>query len=941
MSKVVGPTSIPNPSYPLAGLAVATMFRGEPGQLLRWCNFHLNAGADQLYVVLDRPGADLSALPVDPRVQWHQVDQAVWEIFYPVGSRNVERKQLDAFRWMARRAATDGHRYLAFIDADELILLTEPFAKIAARFPEASAITFPVREMWHAEGTSTSEPFAATLALRRSSGQSVGMSRAFGWRSSFLHNGLMGYDAGKTVYRLPLASGETSLHRPRNGSLAAGAVDGRTGGSVLHFDSGSLATWNARWAARLDGGTVATRLAPHRRAQQRLFAQVLRQPPEEQAEFFRLFFSLSEEAQGVLKDEGELECVDVHVPLTGPLSLEPEATARTTPKLRRLPPLADRVDHQFALVCNKRFVMPTFATMASVLARIGEKGGVRFVVLGDGLDTADVVRLRSLEHSEFDVEVRVHHVTEDLDRDVGTEDAKRTTFARIYLIDYLPPQRTVYLDSDVLATRDFTELFELDMGQACLAGVPDSAALRLAADPALVPIQQRTRLMGITHGEPLEYLNGGVLVFDLDNRDFRELALRARALVVLQGRALKQRDQDALNIAFSGRKHRLESTYNYMTQFYVSDRCLEGPLMQRKYAYADASLIHFSGKVKPWESATDDFYNGLYRRLVVEAEERLGVSCDFYFSKPAPLPRRSWAKDRWVDTLQASVERPSIQERGMDVELVDMSDTGAYLSISSEMYALARANGLRLAALADGRTLLQVSLQELGPAQAHLARSRTQGVRKLPFDLVQALAPIGGVARQVELVVDGPGSDSHLGFARSLGVVDIVTAGASSTSEPLRAAGVDGQLEALSGGWLVGWYRVGSVSGEEKVSLFIGDDLVSIREPSIERKDVSTDGQIKGFKFDVAKLLKFGYGSGDRELSVRVTRSNIPLPGAPLSVADTDAELRYDPKRDEWVERTSFEAVVAKLHKLQRPRPLLHRVRRRLSNLHRPAQSQQ
>ena len=57
MSKVVGPTSIPNLSEPLAGLAVATMFRGEPTQLLQWCNFHLNAGADQLYVVLDRPGS--------------------------------------------------------------------------------------------------------------------------------------------------------------------------------------------------------------------------------------------------------------------------------------------------------------------------------------------------------------------------------------------------------------------------------------------------------------------------------------------------------------------------------------------------------------------------------------------------------------------------------------------------------------------------------------------------------------------------------------------------------------------------------------------------------------------------------------------------------------------------------------------------------------------
>ena len=590
--------------------------------------------------------------------------------------------------------------------------------------------------------------------------------------------------------------------------------------------------------------------------------------------------------------------------VAGPLTLISSATLPAAPELRRLPPLAARVDYQFALVCDKRFVKPTFATMTSVLSRIGDSGCVRFVVLGDGLEAADVVRLRTLEHTAFDVEVRVHHITADLDRDVGTEDAKRTTFGRTYLIDYLPPQRTVYLDGDVLATRDFTELFELDLCGACLAGVPDSAALRLVADPALVPIQQGNRLMGITNGDPLEYLNGGVLIFDLENPDFRELALRARALVVMYGRALKQRDQDAMNIAFSGRKYRLESTYNYMTQFYVSDRCLEDSLIQRKYASADASLIHFSGKIKPWEAADDEFYNGLYRRLVAEAEERVGVSCEFYFSKPAPLRRRSWAADRWVDALRASAERPVLPEPAVDIEVVDLCDTGAYLKVSSEMYDLAQAGGLRLAALGDRTTLFAVSLDRLGVPQAHLAGRVTQGVRKLPFDLVHALAAGGGVARQLELVVTSPGYDAHAGFVRSVGVVDIVVTGTfatSATADLLRATGVDGQLEALSDGWLMGWYQPCSDSSKETVSLYIGDELVSMKVPALGRKDLSADGHIRGFKFNVAYLLSLGYSSGDQEISVRVTRSNIPLRGGRLSVADIQADLRYDAERDDWV----------------------------------------
>src|SRR6185295_11286616 len=182
---------------------------------------------------------------------------------------------------------------------------------------------------------------------------------------------------------------EIRLHRPRSGSLAARAVSGRENGVVLHYDAGSVATWNARWAARLEGDTQATRLRSQRRSQQRLFSHVLREPPERQGEFFRQFFCLDREAQAVLEGAGELDRVDVRRWVVGPHTLIPNATASAVSDLRRLPPLADGVDYQFALVCNKRFVRPTFATMASVVSRIGDRGSVRFVVLGDGLDATD------------------------------------------------------------------------------------------------------------------------------------------------------------------------------------------------------------------------------------------------------------------------------------------------------------------------------------------------------------------------------------------------------------------------------------------------------------------------------------------------------------------------------------------------------------------------
>ncbi|MBO0844809.1 MAG: glycosyltransferase family 2 protein [Nocardioides sp.] len=883
---------------PLAGIAVYTLFRGEQSQLLQWCNFHLNEGADRLYVMLDCPPAELvSALPTDPRIRWDVMDQRTWDSLYPPKSQNVERKQVDGLWSTALRAAADGHNYLAFVDADELISLSQPFAEMADRFRDASALTLPVREMWYARSDNRTEPFGATLAVRAPGARRVNVSRAFGWRAQFLRNGLLGHDAGKSVYRLPMAEGEITVHRPRTGRLAALTVDlPHDSAEILHFDSGSVATWNAKWGARLQGDTVASGLGPQRLAQQQLFSHWLHQPPRDQESFFQEFFSLDEDAQRLLADEGLLERVDVRKMISSPL---PPDTATDTSLVQL--PAADRVDYQFALVCDKRFVKPTFATMTTVLAQTGQQGSTRFVVLGDGLDRNDVLHLKSLEHTDFDVRVIVHDIKADLDRDIGTEDVKRATFGRIYLVDYLPEQRTIYLDGDVLATRSFTELFELDLGGACLAGVPDSAALRLVANPAGVPVEQRNRLIGITDGDPLEYLNGGVLVFDLENPDFRSLALHSRALVVMQGRALKQRDQDAMNIAFAGRKFHLDSTYNYMTQFYVSDRCLDGDLMRRKYDAADATLVHFSGKIKPWESLEDEFYNGLYRRLVTNAERRVGVSCGFYFSTPAPRARHQWAADRWAQVLGSRAGEPGNREPVADIEVVDLSDEGVYLTVSADMYELASARDLRLAARVLDTTLFEVSFDGLTPPRAHLATQVKQGIRMLPCDLARALAICDGVARHVELVVTDPASEGDTGFVRPIAVVDVVAAGASATPHLLDELGADGALEALVDGWLSGWYRPRVEGADEPVSLYIDGELAALRPPEHPRPDLGDGGRIRGFRFNVERLLRLGYGGTSRAVSVRVAGTNIPLRGAPLVVSDPSRNLRFDPARDRWV----------------------------------------
>lgn len=870
---------------PLAGVALYTMFRGDPEQLVGWCNLHLGAGAERLYVVLDCPPDGLvDRLPADPRVHWEVRDQDHWDRLYPAHAQNVERKQVDGLRWAARRALADGIGLLGFVDADEVLDLAEPLADLAARHPGAPAFTVRPREMWFAPGDDLDHPFGATLALRPSAARGGGWNRAFGWRAQFLRDGLMGHSAGKTVYRVPLVEGAVTVHQPRRGTRLAGrrVVLPRDRARLLHFDSGSVATWNAKWHARSSGRTVAAGLEAQRRAQQHFFEHVLVQPEEEQRRFFASFFGLDDRARALLEADGLLEHVDLRDRAAGPLPVPGRGDAG----LLQVDWAEDRVDFQFALVCDRRFVRPTFATMVSVLSQMGDLGRTRFVVLGDGLAGEDVSRLKSLEHTRYDVQVVVHDITADLDRDVGTEDPKRATFGRIYFVDYLPRQRTVYLDGDVLATRPFPELFGLDMGDACLGGAPDSAALRLVANPAGVPIQQRTRLMGITREEPLEYLNGGVLLLNLDHPDFRELALRARALVVMYGRSLKQRDQDAMNLAFSGRKLALDSTYNYMTQFFVSERCVDGDLPRLKYAAADASLIHFSGRIKPWERSDDEFYNGMYRRLVLAAEQAVGVSCDFYFSVPRRAAHARRTPERWAEVLRPQSTTDAAPP-GDDLVLVDVTDAALFVVLSTPMALLAAERDLRLALVLGGETLVEAPLRDASPPVLHLAERVAPGVRRVPVDLPGALARHGGVVRGAELLLRTPdGSDERL-----LETLDLVASGNAAYATSTSEVGVAGSLVELTGGELVARLAA-DWAGSVPLSVLVDDELVA-RVPVT----TSAAGDEVEARVPVGDLRDRGYRNGS--LTLRVSRSNVPLEGA-LTMTQLSGTRRRDPATGKW-----------------------------------------
>ena len=303
------------------------------------------------------------------------------------------------------------------------------------------------------------------------------------------------------------------------------------------------------------------------------------------------------------------------------------------------------------------------------------------------------------------------------------------------------------------------------------------------------------------------------------------------------------------------------------------------------------------------------------------------MTCEFYFSKPAPLPRRSWATERWVDTLRASVERAVVLGLGWT--------SWSWTCLTPVHISASR----RRCTTWLGRTAYDSLLSEAGrtvrgfaprggprsaPRPERDARAAQAAVRSRPGS-----AACGGVARQVEL--SSPGRIRSSRRIRTLsGVVDIWR-----LAPPLRRAALRGQRPRPVGGALherlLGWYQVGSAARRRsrchRRRLGVGQGTGHRAGGPCRRAD-------RGVRVRRSRPAELGYGSGDREISVRVTRSYIPLPGAPLPVSGVEAHLRYDAKRDEWVERSAYDAAIAELlDKVREGRRSLGRVRRRQRKL--------
>ncbi|HGD6858169.1 TPA: glycosyltransferase family 8 protein [Streptococcus agalactiae] len=150
-----------------------------------------------------------------------------------------------------------------------------------------------------------------------------------------------------------------------------------------------------------------------------------------------------------------------------------------------------------------------------------------------------------------------------------------STWFRLFLADYIPSSRVLYLDSDIIVNTNLDYLFELDFKGYYLAAVKDP------------------------HKNEEGGFNAGMLLANLEL--WREDGLTKTLLKTAEElhRVVKTGDQSILNIVCHNRWLSLNKTWNFQTYDVVSR------YNHRSYLYLNIenrtpNIIHFLTSDKPW-----------------------------------------------------------------------------------------------------------------------------------------------------------------------------------------------------------------------------------------------------------------------------------------------------------------------------------------------------
>jgi len=256
--------------------------------------------------------------------------------------------------------------------------------------------------------------------------------------------------------------------------------------------------------------------------------------------------------------------------------------------------------------CLDNYYIPYCATTIASIIDNNQAERITFHLFVDEITDANRVMMQEWFVKQDGKDILFYDLSEDDFKDfpVGNAYINLTTYFRLVIQDKLPDiDKVIYLDCDTIVNGSLKELWNTEMGDYAVAGVRDRVndSIRLY-----------NRLRYPIHDG---YINAGVLLINL--KKWRELHVfdRAKEIAKAMPKALKNHDQDIINILFHDSKQILPFRYNLLEYYLYVEEWL---YLDRKYypeiidACNNPAIIHFCMPQKPWHYECINPFKELY-----------------------------------------------------------------------------------------------------------------------------------------------------------------------------------------------------------------------------------------------------------------------------------------------------------------------------------------
>jgi lipopolysaccharide biosynthesis glycosyltransferase len=165
----------------------------------------------------------------------------------------------------------------------------------------------------------------------------------------------------------------------------------------------------------------------------------------------------------------------------------------------------------------------------------------------------------------------------------------RTAYLRFLAAEFIPADRILYLDCDMLVLDDLKPLFQTNLDNRILAAVSDLFVGRSS----------------VKHFFSLRYFNSGMLL--INAKKWREEKWLDKAIQFTENKFIAlcygkkhYGDQDILNMICLGNVAYVDPRYNVVNPVYLRRNFFRGKIFDA--AVKKPAIVHFAGGAKPWNN---------------------------------------------------------------------------------------------------------------------------------------------------------------------------------------------------------------------------------------------------------------------------------------------------------------------------------------------------